>query len=133
MSQSDLAGKLFVTPQAVSRWERGETEPDVDTIKRLAEVFNVSVEEVINGPTQGLKKEDQKRIHLIYMIGSILMVIVSIACSIVALVGLDNVLPLFIALVAVSFIFLLYILGAEIYIFRMNHPRQRKNPDGAKE
>ena len=37
MSQEELAGKVFVTRQAVSRWENGETVPNTDTLKLLSE------------------------------------------------------------------------------------------------
>ncbi|MDE7094898.1 MAG: helix-turn-helix domain-containing protein, partial [Anaeroplasmataceae bacterium] len=43
-TQREVAEKLFVTTQAVSRWENNETEPSVDTIKALADLFSVSVE-----------------------------------------------------------------------------------------
>ena len=40
-SQDDLAEKLFVTRQAVSRWENGETTPTIDTLKKIAELFEI--------------------------------------------------------------------------------------------
>ena len=43
MSQEDLASKVFVTRQAVSRWENGETVPNTDTLKLLSELFGVSI------------------------------------------------------------------------------------------
>lgn len=49
LTQKDLAEKLHVTAQAVSRWENNEVEPDLDTIKEMASIFNVSIEELING------------------------------------------------------------------------------------
>ena len=49
MTQQQLAEKLIVTPQAVSRWEKGETEPDADTMSKIAEIFNVSLDELISG------------------------------------------------------------------------------------
>lgn len=49
MTQQQLAEKLIVTPQAVSRWEKGETEPDADTLIKIAEIFNVSLDELISG------------------------------------------------------------------------------------
>ena len=49
MTQQQLAEKLIVTPQAVSRWEKGETEPDADTMIKIAEIFNVSLDELISG------------------------------------------------------------------------------------
>jgi len=42
LSQEELAEKLFVTRQAVSRWENGETTPTIDTLKAIAEKFDVS-------------------------------------------------------------------------------------------
>jgi transcriptional regulator with XRE-family HTH domain len=47
LSQSDLADKLGVSRQAVSKWERDEGLPDLYNIKRLAEIFKVSVDELV--------------------------------------------------------------------------------------
>jgi transcriptional regulator with XRE-family HTH domain len=41
LSQEDMAKKLFVTRQAVSRWENGETSPTVETLKAISEAFDV--------------------------------------------------------------------------------------------
>ncbi len=49
ISQSQLAERLFVTRQAVARWENGNTRPDIETIGKLAEIFDVSVEYLITG------------------------------------------------------------------------------------
>lgn len=46
LTQKDLADKLFVTPQAVSRWENGDAEPSATTIDAMAKIFNVSVDEL---------------------------------------------------------------------------------------
>lgn len=46
MTQKELADKLFVTAQAVSRWENNEVEPSLNTIVILAEIFEVSVDEL---------------------------------------------------------------------------------------
>ena len=43
MNQEQLAEKLQVTRQAVSNWETGKTQPDIETLTRMAEVFGVSV------------------------------------------------------------------------------------------
>ena len=49
MTQQELGGKLCVTRQAVSSWENGKTEPDLETLGKIAEVLAVSVEELIYG------------------------------------------------------------------------------------
>ena len=55
MTQDMLAEKLSVTRQAVSNWERGTTEPDIETLDRLAQTLDVSVELLIYG--EDAKKE----------------------------------------------------------------------------
>ena len=52
MSQDDLAEKVFVTRQAVSRWETGETVPNTETLKLLSEVFGVSINTLLGAPRQ---------------------------------------------------------------------------------
>lgn len=47
MTQDELAEKLFVTRQAVSRWETGGTTPSVDTLKLMSSMFNVSINELL--------------------------------------------------------------------------------------
>jgi len=41
LTQKDFAEKLFVTRQAVTRWEKGEITPAVETIKSIIEMFNL--------------------------------------------------------------------------------------------
>ena len=48
MTQKDLAEKLYVTAQAVSRWENGEVEPSLSTLVEIAKIFNVSIDELLN-------------------------------------------------------------------------------------
>lgn len=50
MSQEELAEKVFVTRQAVSRWENGETVPSTDTLKLLSGVFDVSINTLLGSP-----------------------------------------------------------------------------------
>lgn len=52
MSQDELAEKAFVTRQAVSRWENGETVPNTETLKILSKIFNVSINTLLGAPRQ---------------------------------------------------------------------------------
>ena len=52
LSQDDLAEKVFVTRQAVSRWENGETVPNTETLKLLSKLFNVSINTLLGSPHQ---------------------------------------------------------------------------------
>ena len=51
-SQDEMADKLFVTRQAVSRWETGETVPNTETLKLISKVFNVSVNTLLGSPRE---------------------------------------------------------------------------------
>ncbi len=50
LSQDELAEKVFVTRQAVSRWENGETVPNTEALKLLSKVFNVSINTLLGSP-----------------------------------------------------------------------------------
>lgn len=47
MTQKNLADRLFVSPQAVSRWENNEVEPSIGTITEMAKIFNVTTDEIL--------------------------------------------------------------------------------------
>lgn len=47
MTQDQLAEEVNVTRQAVSNWETGKTQPDIDTLTQIAEAFEISIEELI--------------------------------------------------------------------------------------
>ena len=50
MSQDELAEKVFVSRQAVSRWENGETVPNTETLKLLSKVLDVSINTLLGSP-----------------------------------------------------------------------------------
>jgi len=50
LSQDELAAKLMVTRQAVSRWENGETVPNIETLKLLSKEFNVTINTLLGAP-----------------------------------------------------------------------------------
>lgn len=52
LSQEELAQKVFVSRQAVSRWETGETEPNTETLKLLSKLFNLSINTLLGSPRQ---------------------------------------------------------------------------------
>lgn len=67
MTQLELADKMGVTDKAVSKWERDLSCPDVNTIPKLAELFGVSVDELMQVKTASPKKDKdlQPMINLI--------------------------------------------------------------------
>lgn len=52
LSQDELAEKVFVTRQAVSRWENGDTTPGIETLKLLSKLFDVSINTLLGSPRQ---------------------------------------------------------------------------------
>lgn len=50
LTQDELAEKIFVTRQAVSRWETGETMPNTETLKVLSKLFDVSINTLLGSP-----------------------------------------------------------------------------------
>ena len=52
LSQEELAEKIYVTRQAVSRWETGETLPNTETLKQLSRLYNVSINTLLGSPSK---------------------------------------------------------------------------------
>ena len=50
LTQDQLAERVFVTRQAVSRWETGETQPGTETLKMLSREFDVSINTLLGAP-----------------------------------------------------------------------------------
>ena len=52
LTQEQLAARVMVSRQAVSRWENGETQPNTDTLKLLSQAFDVSINTLLGSPRQ---------------------------------------------------------------------------------
>lgn len=69
LSQDELAAKVFVTRQAVSSWEHGDTVPNTETLKLLSDVFDVSINTLLGSPRElfcqccGMPLEDSNISH----------------------------------------------------------------------
>ena len=62
-SQAELACLLGVTNKAVSKWETGNSKPGIDTIKKLASIFNVTIDSLLSN------ENDNKKITKIVITG----------------------------------------------------------------
>jgi transcriptional regulator with XRE-family HTH domain len=60
MTQLELANKLNITDKAVSKWERDISCPDINTFPKLAEILEVSVDELLqaNSPKEEKKEKE---------------------------------------------------------------------------
>lgn len=67
LSQSELAQQVAISPQAVGKWERGESMPDITTLNKLAEIFGVDLnyfsENFETSDTEGINSSIKQSIH----------------------------------------------------------------------
>jgi transcriptional regulator with XRE-family HTH domain len=75
LSQGDLAEALFVSQQAVSRWERGKGYPDILTLKKIATLFEVPLDQLI-GVEEYEGAKEQKLVHPSYLFAGVIAVYV---------------------------------------------------------
>lgn len=61
LSQEELAHKIGVSRQAVSKWERAESSPDTDNLIALSKIYNVSIDELLNTDTATASEPIVKR------------------------------------------------------------------------
>ena len=60
MSQEELAEKIYVTRQTISNWENEKSYPDIHSLLLLSSLFNVSLDQLIKGDIEIMKKEINK-------------------------------------------------------------------------
>lgn len=93
MTQLDLAEKLNYSDKAISKWERAESVPDISILKRIADLFNVSLDYLVEAehkvaPTVTISKERRIKNHafitsismlLVWLVQTLIFVIIDIA------------------------------------------------------
>ena len=57
-SQEELASKLHVTRQTISKWETGQSVPDANLLKQLSVIFDVSVSELMDGNAERILENE---------------------------------------------------------------------------
>lgn len=73
ISQEELAGRIYVSRQSISKWESDQVIPDTENVIALAKALNVSVEWIISGSEQTSKKNVHKDV-IVLIIGSVFFV-----------------------------------------------------------
>ena len=80
MTQAKLGEKLNISAQAVSKWERDLAEPDLNSIKTMAKIFNISVDDIFenkvhkqndNNVTEKSNNENKNNINNFYVINNV--------------------------------------------------------------
>lgn len=80
MTQKELADKLNVTAQAVSKWENGRGIPDIEILQKISTEFNVNIESILNG------EKNKKKMPIKYIL-IILLVIILLGVAIYLLLN----------------------------------------------
>lgn len=57
LSQEELADKVFVSRQTISNWENDKNYPDINSLVLMSEVFHVSLDHLVKGDLERMKKE----------------------------------------------------------------------------
>lgn len=68
MTQAELAGKLNVTDKAVSKWERDLSCPDISLLPKIATLFSISLDELMQGASYENQDLEENRKDLIVLI-----------------------------------------------------------------
>lgn len=86
MSQDDLASLIGVSRQAISKWERSDGLPDLYNVKKIAEVFNITIDELMDIEIKQIDKDKIKTNKLALAFLTVPGVIL-VFLSIIALIG----------------------------------------------
>ena len=57
MSQEELADKIYTSRQTISNWENNKTYPDINSLKLLSNIFDVSLDNLVEGDIEIMKKK----------------------------------------------------------------------------
>jgi len=88
LTQAEFADKLGITYQAVSKWENGKNVPDIATMYEISKLFNVNIDEIINGEKKNVKHN--KRIMITILVIAILLFILIVLLGIHMFNNKDN-------------------------------------------
>lgn len=83
MSQEELADKVYTSRQTISNWENDKTYPDINSLKLLSNIFDVSLDNLVEGDIEKMKKtineNDRKDFIFLSRIYSIELIIMLIS------------------------------------------------------
>lgn len=100
-SQEELAERVYVSRQTISNWENNKSYPDINSIVLLSEIFEISIDNLIKGDVEQMKKEinteDVKKLNFYATMMAILMLVALISLMpMLKFIGLYGFIPYFI-------------------------------------
>lgn len=87
MTQLELAEKMGVTDKAVSKWERDLACPDINTVPRLAEEFEISVDELMQMKVESQDEVKKGLTPLIYLIMKAIALALGLAVAVLSILN----------------------------------------------
>lgn len=82
-SQETLAEKAYVSRQTISNWENGKSYPDIHSLLLLGKLFNVSLDELVKGDVESMKKEiennDVKKFNAMAWLLTVMYLLVAVS------------------------------------------------------
>ena len=101
LSQEELAERVYVSRQTISNWENNKSYPDINSIVLLSEIFEISIDNLIKGDVELMKKEinseEVKKLNFYATMMVILMLVVTILLMpMLKFIGLYGFIPYFV-------------------------------------
>lgn len=108
LSQEELAERVYVTRQTISNWENNKNYPDINSIVLLSEVFEISIDNLIKGDLEQMKKEinseEVKKLNFYsWMVLIIFLIAIISLIPMLKFIGLYGFIPYFILMACAMF------------------------------
>ncbi len=113
LTQAELAEKINYTDKAVSKWERGESMPDVEILKKLADLFGVPLDYLVQEvhteekPQTKHKLSRHNRMAITYLAAAGVWLVIAVVFFFMKIKGFKETWKLFIAAIPATFVVLL--------------------------
>ena len=108
LSQEELAERVYVTRQTISNWENNKNYPDINSIVLLSEIFEISIDNLIKGDLEQMKKEinseEVKKLNFYsWMVLIIFLIAIISLIPMLKFIGLYGFIPYFILMACAMF------------------------------
>ena len=107
-SQEELAERVYVSRQTISNWENNKNYPDINSIVLLSEVFEISIDNLIKGDVEQMKKEiNSEEVEKLNLYSSIMLILMLVATILLMpmlkFIGLYGFIPYFVLVACAMF------------------------------